>query len=134
MTKPVGCINGRGYLQFDFKSKSYTVHKVIWEMHYGSVTPGMQIDHKNNIRNDNRIENLQELTPGDNSTKKLIAKNNKTGYRGVSFRVDIKKFRARINVNGKSKFLGYFDTAEEAHQTRKIAELHYYGSNLMVSQ
>ena len=133
MDKPVGSFNGKGRLQFGFKGKSYEVHKVIWEMHYGPVTTGMQIDHKNNMPNDNRIENLQELTHGDNTKKQVIAKNNKTGYKGVSFYKKRKNFQARIHVNGKSKFLGYFDTAEEAYEARKIAELHYYGSNLMVA-
>jgi hypothetical protein len=134
MYKPVGSYDEKGYLKVKVKGKMYKVHRVIWEMHYGPVTTGMEIDHKNNIRDDNRIENLQELIHGDNTKKALICKNNTTGYRGVSFFKSNKKFRARINVNGKSKFLGHFDTAEEAHEVRKIAELHYYGSKLMVSQ
>ena len=134
MNKPVGSFNGTGRLHFGFKGKFYEVHKVIWEMHYGSVTPGMEIDHKNNMPNDNRIENLQELTHGDNSKKQLISKNNKTGYKGVSFHKRDNQFQSYICVNYKTIHLGYFDTAEEAYEARKIAELHYYGSNLMVSQ
>ena len=133
MNKPVGCAD-KGYLRFRFKGKTYDVHKTIWEMHYGPVTPGMEIDHKNNIRNDNRIENLQELTDGDNSKKRLLNKNSTTGYKGVYFSKRDNKFLARIQVDYKRKDLGYFDTAEEAYEARKIAELHYYGSNLMVSQ
>ena len=138
MDKPVGCHTDKGYLRFGLKFGRKRlhcfVHVAIWEMHYGPVTTGMQIDHKNNIRDDNRIENLQELTNGDNTKKQIISKNNKTGYKGVLFYKKRKKFQARIHVNGKSKFLGYFDTAEEAHEVRRAAELHYYGSNLMVSQ
>ena len=134
MTKPVGCYTDKGYLHFGFKGKFYDVHVVIWEMHYGFVKPGMEIDHKNNMPNDNKIENLQELTHGDNSKKQLIRKNSKTGYKGVSFCKKRKKFAARIGVNGKNIHLGRFDTAEEAYEARKIAELHYYGSKLMVAQ
>jgi hypothetical protein len=138
MNKPVGSYDKDGYLHSSvtvgLKRFFRLVHVVIWEMHYGPVTPGMEIDHKNNIRDDNRIENLQELTHGDNITKQMIRKNNKTGYRGVSFYKRYKKFVARIDVNYKRIHLGYFDTAEEAYEARKIAELHYYGSKLMVSQ
>ena len=134
MNRPVGCFGSTKYLHFKFKGKMYTAHRVVWEMHYGPVTPGMSVDHKNNIRKDNRIENLQELTEGDNNKKQLRAKNNKTGYRGVVFYKNHKKFRATITNNGKNKHLGYFDTAEEAYEARKAAELHYYGSKLMVSQ
>jgi len=134
MDKPVGCRRGAGYLHFGFKGKTYDVHKVIWEMHYGPVTPGMEIDHRNNIRHDNRIENLQELTNGDNSKKRLLSKNNKTGYRGVWFHKRNKKFVAQIKIDYEKKHLGCFDTAEEAYEARKAAELHYYGPKLMVSK
>ena len=134
MDKPVGCYETDGYLHFKFKSKAYRVHLVIWEMHYGPVTPGMQVDHKNNIRNDNRIENLQELTRGDNNIKKVVAKNNKTGYRGVHFHKKYNKFETSIQVKYKRIYLGTFDTAEEANEVRRAAELHYYGSKLMVAQ
>jgi hypothetical protein len=134
MNRPVGCRHSSGYLHFGFKGKYYDVHVAIWEMHYGPVTPGMQVDHKNNVRNDNKVENLQELTHGDNSKKQLMRKNNKTGYKGVSFCKKRKKFLARIHVNYKNIHLGRFDTAEEAYEVRRAAELHYYGSNLMVAQ
>jgi hypothetical protein len=39
-------------------------------------------------------------------------KDNNSGYRGVS--KDKHNWNARIQINGKQKFLGYFDTAEEA--------------------
>jgi hypothetical protein len=134
MDKPVGYFDKDGYLVFKFKGKLYRVNVVIWEMRYGPVTPGMEIDHRNNIRNDNRIENLQELTHRENATKQLISKANKTGYKGVTFYKKRNKFRASIKFNHKSIHLGYFNTPEEAYEARKAAELHYFGSKLMVSQ
>jgi hypothetical protein len=41
---------------------------------------------------------------------------------------------AYIYVNYKKINLGTFDTAEEAYEARKLAELNYYGSKLMVAQ
>ena len=37
-------------------------HRYIWEKHFGPIPIGMHIHHKNGIRDDNRIENLQMLT------------------------------------------------------------------------
>jgi hypothetical protein len=138
MDKPIGSYDKDGYLQssvtVDHKLFNYRLHIMIWEMHYGPVNPGVEIDHKNNIRDDNRIENLQELTRGDNVTKQVIRKNNKTGYRGVKAIKKHNNFQAYICINYKQIHLGCFDTAEEAYEARKAAELHYYSSNLMVSQ
>lgn len=45
------------------------VHRIVWAWYHGQTTKGLVIDHKNNNRIDNRLENLQELTNGDNVWK-----------------------------------------------------------------
>ena len=44
---------------------------------------------------------------------------------GVNFDKATGKFRARLNINGKKKHLGYFTTAEEAFQVYKLAKEAY---------
>jgi len=39
-----------------------------------------------------------------------------------------KKFRTRIDYNGKKKHIGYYKTVEEAHTAYKEASLKYHGS------
>ena len=39
---------------------------------------------------------------------------NRSGYVGVTWHVGHGKFMARIKIDGRSRFLGYFDSAEEA--------------------
>lgn len=56
------------------------------------------------------------------STK--TTKRNKTGCTGISISND--KYRARIQLNGKSIHLGYFDTLEKAIKARKEAEEKYF--------
>ena len=53
--------------------------------------------------------------------------NNKSGATGVGFRSREQKWVSRININGKRKQLGMFDTLEEAIQARRKAEVKYYG-------
>lgn len=41
-------------------------HRVVWAFHNGPIPEGMEINHKNGIRDDNRLENLEILTPSAN--------------------------------------------------------------------
>jgi AP2 domain len=45
-----------------------------------------------------------------------LSKNNKSGYRGVSWNKQQKKWHVKIGVNGKHVHLGYFKDLEEASQ------------------
>ena len=121
---------GYFYLKVSFKGKWYSAHRIIWEMHYGTVTPGMKIDHADNDTSNNRIENLQELTNADNTKKQKKRKNNTTGFKGVILRKRTGRFEARICLKGKDKYLGSYLTKTEAHEAYKIAALHYFGQKL----
>jgi hypothetical protein len=45
----------------------------------------------------------------------LLSKSNKSGFKGVIWRADKKKWTASAMMNGVKKHLGYFASAEEAH-------------------
>jgi len=68
-------------------------HRLVWESVFGPVPPGLHIDHKNGIRNDNRISNLQAVTPYENTH--LAIKRN--GGRGKLDEATVRKLRAAGN-------------------------------------
>lgn len=64
----------RGYLRVMLyekgeKRKYNSVHKLIYSSFKGLIPPGMTVDHINGIKTDNRLENLQLLSRGDNARK-----------------------------------------------------------------
>ena len=67
--------SNNGYLMISVRQfgqsgqKFYTVHKFVYECYHGVIPDGMQVDHKNDLREDNRLCNLQLLTPSENSKK-----------------------------------------------------------------
>lgn len=75
---------------------------------------GLEVDHINRDRLDNRRSNLRLVTLQENLKNKSVYKNNKVGKTGVSFKKDVEKWRAYRYENGKQIHLGYFDTVEEA--------------------
>ena len=70
------------------------------------------VDHINNIKTDDRLENLQVITQRINSSKDR--ENPKSKYIGVCWNKNKKKWHSKIHINGKQKFLGYFDDEQEA--------------------
>jgi len=48
---------------------SLRIHRVVYETFIGIIPEGFVVDHINNIKDDNRLENLQLLTPKDNTIK-----------------------------------------------------------------
>jgi hypothetical protein len=69
-------------------------------------------------------ENLRLATPSHN---KKMRSDNRTGFPGVRFVWRQNRYHARIGVGGKRISLGYFKTAEEAHDAYKSASLKYHG-------
>ena len=77
----------------------------------------MVVDHINRNTLDNRRENLRVITTGQNTQNIHGNKRSETGIRGVSRNKKWgKPWRARVRVNGKDKYLGSFDTLEEAER------------------
>jgi hypothetical protein len=89
--------------------------------------PVSYVDHINNNSLDNRRENLRLATPSQNAMNKKMRSDNRTGFPGVRFVWRQNRYHARIGVGGKRISLGYFKTAEEAHDAYKSASLKYHG-------
>jgi hypothetical protein len=90
-----------------------SVHRLIYYIHHGWV-PRI-IDHKDGNTRNNRIENLRAATEEQNQANSKRAKNNTSGFKGVSYHKPTGKWTSSIRLHNKAKYLGKFDTAEEAH-------------------
>ena len=71
--KPLGAITAKGYsrvcLSVQGKQVHAMKHRIIWIAAYGSVPKGMQIDHVNGTKSDNRLANL-DCVSGDENMKR----------------------------------------------------------------
>jgi hypothetical protein len=97
-------------------------------MHREILKPdeGLEVDHINRDSLDNRLCNLRQATSQQNKHNQTIKRNNKSGFKGVFLESRSKKWVSTIMTNGKSKWLGSYDTPEEAHAAycKASAELH----------
>ena len=118
-----------GYLDVQVHGRLYLVHRVVMLMCYGFYGEGLEVDHINHVRNDNRLFNLRFVTRSENSKNQSLSSRSTTGDTGVSFLKAGKKYTARIGVNRKLIYLGLFDTLEEAAEARRQADRKYKFNN-----
>ena len=118
--KLVTTVSESGYNVVRIMHQNYFVHRIAWFMHHKEEPPkDIEIDHIDGDKTNNRIDNLRLAThPKDMK----LSERNKTGFRGVCYHSERKKYEARIYVDGKSIFLGYHSTAEDASNARANAE------------
>lgn len=55
-----------GYLTVTAKGQSVLAHRVMWIYHYPQTPETLQVNHRNGRRWDNRLSNLELVTPTDN--------------------------------------------------------------------
>ncbi len=128
--KVAGSINKNGYLEIRINKKHIPLHKIATIIMKG-YSYKKETDHINGIKTDNRLINLREANKSENQQNlKNSKKNNKLGMLGVCYRKHAKAYCAQITLNYKNKFLGYFETKEEASEAyiKAKRELHEFNT------
>ena len=118
-----------GYLDVQVHGRSYPAHRIVMLMCYGFYGEGLDVDHINHVRNDNRLVNLRFVTRGENQRNQSLSSKNTSGVTGVHFAKANKKYVAQIQVDRKVMHLGMFDTLEEAAAARAEANLKFNFNN-----
>ena len=63
-------INHKGYYRIQLCKqsivKAYMVHRLVWEAFNGSIPEGLQVNHINEVKSDNRLLNLNLMTSKEN--------------------------------------------------------------------
>ena len=115
--EPAGC-KKRTYIAISVDDKVYRAHLLAW-LYTTGEWPHPFLDHKDLNKHNNAFDNLREATKSQNMANVGLIASNKSGLKGVSrYRAGErygKPWQASIRDNGKSKHLGHFANAEQAH-------------------
>lgn len=102
----VGTLSGRGYYQVKFSGKQYKLHRVIYcyfnECGYDDID-GWEIDHLDNDRGNNRIENLILCEHWENQLNRKDTKENGCLWKDNPIRLQRNKIRAKTYYHSLSK-------------------------------
>jgi len=102
-------INNTGYARTCINRKNILMHRMIM-----NSAPGDEVDHINGNRTDNRRNNLRHVSRPQNSWNYHKRQIGPSGFRGVCYQANCKKWKAQIRHNIKNYHIGLFDTPKEA--------------------
>lgn len=92
-----------------------------------NTPPGMDTDHINGFRMDNRKCNLRTATRSQNNANQKKKSGTYSRFKGVSWDKRKLKWQAGIKINGKRKALGRFDNEEDASKAYSDAAKRAFG-------
>lgn len=112
--KPAGHFTKKGYRKICIFGERFAAHVVIWAIVKGRW-PKRQVDHEDRNKANNRWKNLRLATNAQNQTNQTLRASNKSGFKGVSWHKQRRKWVAQCRVKHKVTHLGLFDSPEAAH-------------------
>lgn len=124
-TEQSGRIATKGYRQICILGKRHMAHRLAWLYVYGEW-PSNHLDHINQNKDDNRIENLREVTVKQNAENVTVWLKNRNGRRGVSWVKKSNRWQADIKHNGKTIHLGVYESLLDAVAARIRGEEMYF--------
>lgn len=132
--KPKKMENGylRVVLHKNREKKYFQVHRLVYETFVGEIPDGMQCNHINEIKSDNRLENLNLMTPKENanwgtrneriSEKLKISGKKGTGKKGI-YNTKLSKPVLQIDKN-TNEVIAEFPSAKEVHRQLGYSQGH----------
>lgn len=101
---PCGTVAGtlcdNGYVQISIDGILYKAHRLIWQYMYGFIPEGLDIDHIDGARNNNRLSNLRLASVSNNMCNRKVSKGTKTGIKGLHL-TPSGTYYAHVKVAGK---------------------------------
>ena len=107
-----------GLMNNDKKRKIIFVHRLVYEAFKGQIPEGLQIDHINGIRDDNRLINLRLLTPKENSNNKHYFEQYKEidKLRNLKYKERRNQYSKQYRENHKEEIKKYTKMYNQAHK------------------
>jgi hypothetical protein len=115
LSKFTWCLDSKGYAFRHFTSGGKQTRIKMHREVLGLKGKFPLADHRDCDRLNNQKHNLRQVTYAQNSANRLIGVANTSGYKGVTWNKQSRKWQAGIKKDGKSKHLGLFEDPKEAH-------------------
>jgi AP2 domain len=112
---------GRGETR-DGRKQTFRLHRELLGLVRGD---GVEGDHRNLNKLDNRRKNLRVVSKHQNRQNKPSNRGSSSQYRGVTWNKTLKKWQAYVSPGGKYRHLGLFHSEEDAAQAARKGRAQY---------
>jgi hypothetical protein len=116
----------QSYVRIGALGRNYLAHRLAFLYMTGEWPNGV-VDHIDGNSQNNAWSNLRVANQSQNVANGKLAKNNKSGFKGVYRHNQTGRYVALIHANGKKHHLGCFATPEEAHAAYMDAATKHFG-------
>ena len=120
-------LNSAGYGYIGVGKERIGVHRFSYTLLIGAIPEGFVLDHICHVKHCINPKHLRLATQTENLINSFKTRANKSGFKGVSWCENAKKWRAFIKIDGKNKHLGLFLTPELAHESYCKKAIEVYG-------
>lgn len=114
--------SGGVYARTTIEGRSLSLHRLIL-----GVPESVNVDHKDGDGLNCRRSNMRSASQARNCQNQRLNRRSTSGYKGVSWQSDRRRWQAGIKINGKRIALGRFDTAEQAARAYDDAARRLFG-------
>ncbi len=121
-----GMITEKGYRRIRVDGQLHMAHRLVWAYHFDSVPN--YIDHADENKLNNKIENLRPATKVQNGYNISRRKNNTSGVKGVYWATREKKWVCELSINKRVLRVGRFDDLDLAELVVTEARNLYHGA------
>lgn len=104
----------------------FLAHRLAW-LYMTGEWPSKYIDHIDGNPENNKWNNLRQVSSSQNSLNSRVNTKNKSGIKGVSFMKQIKKWKAKVQINKVVFVLGYFDNLDDAAEAVRAGRERLHG-------
>jgi len=119
-----GGLHRHGYMNIQINKKKYKTHRLVFLYHYGYLPK--EIDHIDNDKTNNNIDNLRPATRSENMKNMGFHSKNKSGAKGVSWHKASNRWTVQLMVNNKKKYFGIYKDIELADLVAQEARNKYH--------